>query len=339
MAGGGKPTRLFRPGNFNEPGISRQFRAGEYLKFQRKLKKGFQNLLVGGALAAAELAYELGRTWVTIPRAPHTGDLLAVPAGSAWSRCVNPTVACETQYGPVTHQSYTVGVGCSWGSCMTAQAVALGLDPLGSPIPADRSEVLYWANLRNPGPSNQTGDMISVWTRPDAASAAFPPAYEVGFTFPLDAPAEWLSPKQAMQLAPRPLRRPWLDRDPSGRPHPLADHIPAMELRFPARRASHSASARRRVVRHRQRPDRARKGSGALPKGMVAAMGLFHAATELKDFIDAMYDAVPRWRRRGVGNGWFERMEAIASNWDAFLEPEVARTLSEICWKTRLRTV
>jgi len=93
--------------------------------------------------------------------------------------------------------------------------------------------------------------------------------------------------------------------------------------------------SRVRPVVHIDRPDRSIKG---LPRGFMAVLKLFHAATELCDAMQAMRKALPKVRvhrsrlGRGIdpgGGGCGADIMAVARNWDAFFDAEVFQRMVE----------
>lgn len=75
---------------------------------------------------------------------------------------------------------------------------------------------------------------------------------------------------------------------------------------------------RARTGWHDQLPSRpTAKGKGAIPRGMFLALRLFHAATELGDFVDALYDALGPFKCKGAKTIQ-ARMFCVGKNWDRF---------------------
>lgn len=126
---------------------------------------------------------------------------------------------------------------------------------------------------------------------------------------------------------PQPVPRPWpveqvrpFPRVEDGRLVARPSVLPAERWELPE--SPTVGRPRIRRVPHRDRPDNSKK-KRRVPLALVAALKLFHSATEAKDAIDALFGAIPHWRVRGVGNGFFERLSAIVDNWEAFTNAEV----------------
>lgn len=73
---------------------------------------------------------------------------------------------------------------------------------------------------------------------------------------------------------------------------------------------------------HKDVPDKSKKVRG-VPKAMVAAIALMHGLTELKDFVDALYEALPPIARCAGKRGLVHDLICVLEHADAFGDPDV----------------
>ena len=272
-----------------------------------------------------------GRPWLVPPVVPgwKLHDPLEYPAGgyaiikpgsalgAGWTR-----VDCGIGLYPVC--TYT---GATTALCGGA-AVFCSSVPQGSMSGNVNGEIQEWGEA---GPGFFQTVMQAVWTRNPGTVGDFPLTSGSPAVWPVPAPLTWPLPWSlpggAVEIAPasnpkpltapNPLREPNPARDPDGRPRARPYERPAWEYQFPAPRPGGRTVPRPRArpVRHRDVPDKAKKVRN-VPAAMVAAIKLFHAATEVEDFVDVLYEALPNFRKKGE-KGLVDRLAAVAANWDS----------------------
>lgn len=180
---------------------------------------------------------------------------------------------------------------------------------------------------RTPGLSNTLMNPITHWRRVTAGAAV-----DLGkAALPLpDWPLPWSLPAGSADVGweampvPSPLRNPSPARDPDGRPYARPYVRPAsgwsLAPRFnPDGSVNPRPRSRPRPVEHKEVPDDADKAR-KVPAAMMAALKLFHDATEMRDAVDAVYKSLSDYRKKRCGrpSGVGGRFVCVVNNWDAF---------------------
>lgn len=157
-------------------------------------------------------------------------------------------------------------------------------------------------------PVSSTQPVPVVWPLPWSLPAGF-----------AQLPGQSMVPDAALHPVPRISPR----LDPDGRVRARPYVRPAIETVFPGSspwvNGRPAPRPRPRRVPHLDVPDGAKKVR-SVPAALMAALKVFHAATELDDFVDALYASLSQWRKRRCGrpSGLGGKFACVVNNFDAF---------------------
>lgn len=263
-----------------------------------------------------------------------------VPAG--WTKCATPS--CD---GPVDYGVWSATTGCvGLAACPVGQAGGVWPTtrlPWGTVHASRLNVTAYEWTSGNFNDATFRGTIHAQFVR-SSASVTTMPSYSTGKALPLPKldpllrTASMVVPKTLTGDAPPATpgssggagaSGSWMDE-----PAPDSSVKPAKQYEFPPvkprviryRSTDPSAPPRRpppqvpKDVDHHERPDESFK-IRRVPKALVAALRLFHSATELQDAVDALVDAMGGDTRWSLA----KKLQWLADNWLRLKEPMVFR--------------
>ena len=283
--------------------------AGWAKAMQRGAMQAAKALLQEFGNMVGEYTTPFAEDWGTLPQKTFN------PTGQ-WTRCANPTDSCApsaslTLWDWFGSHATNSGV-CNLGSCPLGQ-----VSVLGDAIPS----MAGWpstVNLINIGRASATPgryDHLQQWRRLGPATPSWAIPRPIRPTVPLNGVrpfAKGEAPLKHPVKAP-----PKVDLDGRVRAKPRVR--PSTDIVFPPGRPPVIKTGE-----HVDEPDKVptRKVRG-VPKAMVGALALMHGLTELGDFVDALYEALPPIARCAGKRGLVHDLICVLEHADAFADPDV----------------
>ena len=286
---------------------------------------GWARALARGAMFAAKsLLKDFGNMSGEVA-SPDTGEwgrlAQQVVLKAGWTRCAWPdwttNVVCNGGVEP-TIELWDWGstgaspAACLLGQCPRNQSSAYN-DPLNTTVgwPNSVNQVSY--TRRTPGQTNRY-DFIRTYVGPGLAGNPNLPRY-VRPTVPLDGVAPRPETRGPMKTGVKTPSR----VDVDGRVVAKPSVRPSTDVVFPPGRPPVIKTGE-----HVDEPDKVpTKKVRGVPGAMVAAIKAMHSLTELGDFVDALYEALPPVARCGGKRGLVHDLICVLEHADAFADPDV----------------
>ena len=284
-------------------------------------------------LAAKELLaagkYELPDPWSVVenPWAEVWPAGWSIPSG--WTQCATPLCA-----GPVDRGWWNNSGTCaSFAVCPTNQAAGLNGTtnlPWGTVHATWRQVIAMQQTGGSTVPGGiPRGTLRAQFVRASSAITTMPTWRASAVVAPLPGALPVvggkLSRRSRDNRAAAPAPRVTVD----GRVADKPSVRPATDVVFPPGRPPVI-----KVGEHVDEPDRKpTKKVRGVPGAMVAAIKLLHSLTELGDFVDALYEALPPIARCAGKRGLVHDLICVLTHADAFADPDVmAKAIGNLLW-------